>query len=219
VLTKELKDGYRVIVIDRPDCGWSERDGAEQATLPEQAQMITEFIEIEGWGGLWLWVFFGWDDCRMSGVEPSEPGWVGALALLCPATSNVDKVPDAFKRIDVPFPKLVPVIGNTIAGAMSLLMEKKVFVEVFKPEPITDQFLERGGEILSRRPGSFVAAAQDLAQSRASAKMCWAVRRSLACRLGCFWGPMAIFWIRRSMGRPLQRKPVQSMLSLRDAGI
>jgi len=51
-LTKESKDGYRVIVIDRPVCGWPERDGAKQATLPEQARMIAEFIETEELGGL-----------------------------------------------------------------------------------------------------------------------------------------------------------------------
>jgi pimeloyl-ACP methyl ester carboxylesterase len=49
-LTPELTDTFRVIAIDRPGCGWSTREGAAQATLPEQARMIAEFIATEKLG-------------------------------------------------------------------------------------------------------------------------------------------------------------------------
>lgn len=166
-LVPELSDEFRVIALDRPGCGWSERDSAEQATLPEQARMIAEFIEAEKLGKP-LVVGHSLGGAIAETLALNHPDQVGALALICPATNEVDVLPEAFKGIDVPYPWFIPVIGHTLAGALSPLQEAKVFAEVFKPEPVTPDFMLRGGGILGRRPESFIAAAQDLAQSRAS---------------------------------------------------
>jgi pimeloyl-ACP methyl ester carboxylesterase len=166
-LAPELSDTFRIIAIDRPGCGWSKRDGAEQATLPEQARMIAEFIQIEKLGKpLVVGHSLGGLIAETLAINHQEQ--VGALALISPATDQVKDTPDAFKGIDVPVPWLVPIIGNTLAGAMSLLMEKKILTEVFSPEPVVPDFLGKGGGILARRPASFIAAAQDLAMSRTS---------------------------------------------------
>lgn len=166
-LTSELSDDFRVIALDRPGCGWSERDNAQQATLPEQARMIAEFIEAEQLGKP-LVVGHSLGGAIAETIALNHPGNVGALALICPATNKVEVLPEAFKGIDLPFPWLIPVIGHTLAGAVSLLQEKKVFSDVFKPEPVSPDFLVQGGAILGRRPQGFIAAAQDLAQSRNS---------------------------------------------------
>ncbi len=166
-LNTELSEKFRVITIDRAGCGWSERDGAEQASLPEQARMIAEFIQAEDLGKP-LIVGHSLGGAIAETMALNHPDQVGALALLCPATNDVGQVPDAFKGIDIPKPWLVPIVGHMLSGTMSLFMEKKVFTEVFAPEPIAPDFLERGGGILGRRPESFIAAAQDLAQSRDS---------------------------------------------------
>lgn len=168
-LSSELSDAYRVIAIDRPGCGWSERDGPEQATLSEQARMIAEFIETEGLGAP-LIVGHSLGGAIAETIALNHPEQVGALALICPATSEVKSVPDAFKGIDVSVPWLIPIIANVLAGAMAQRAEKKVFEEIFKPEPVAEGFLERGGGMLGRRPKAFTAAAQDLAQGRASVK-------------------------------------------------
>lgn len=166
-LTSELSEEFRTIALDRPGCGWSVRDSALQATLPEQARMIAEFIEAEQLGKP-LVVGHSLGGAIAETLALNHPDQVGALALICPATNKVDVLPEAFKGIDVPYPWLIPVIGHTLAGALSLLQEEKVFNEVFKPEPVVPDFLVRGGGILGRRPESFIAAAQDLAQSRES---------------------------------------------------
>ena len=166
-LTSELTDEFRVIALDRPGCGWSERDGADHATLPGQARMIADFIKAEGLEKP-LVVGHSLGGAIAETLALNHPDHVGALALICPATNKVDVLPDAFKGIDVPYPWLIPVIGHVLAGAMSLVQEKTVFTEIFKPEPVAPDFLERGGGILGRRPEGFIAAAQDLAQSRAS---------------------------------------------------
>lgn len=186
-LTDELIDDYRVIAIDRPGCGWSERDGADQATLPEQARMIAEFIERESLGKP-LVVGHSLGGAIAETLALNHPERVGALALVCPATNDVDRIPDAFKGIDVPQPWLVPVIANTLAGAMSLIMQQKVFAEVFKPEPVPDDFLSRGGGIMGRRVESFIASAQDLAQSRASVDQIIGREAELTLPIGVLFG-------------------------------
>ena len=166
-LTAELSDEFRVIALDRPGCGWSERDSAQQATLPEQARMIAEFIEVEQLGKP-LVVGHSLGGAIAETLALNHPDQVSALALICPATNKVEVLPEAFKGIDVPYPWLIPIIGHTLAGALSLLLEKEVFSEVFAPEPVSPDFLLHGGGILGRCPEGFIAAAQDLAQSRGS---------------------------------------------------
>jgi hypothetical protein len=82
----------------------------------------------------------------------------------------------------------VPIIGNTLAGAMSLLMEKKVLAEVFAPEAVVPEFSIKGGAILSRRPCSFVAAAQDMAMSRISVKEVLGRESELKLPIGVLYG-------------------------------
>ena len=186
-LTDKLTKDFRVVAIDRPGCGWSERDGPDRAALTVQASMIAEFIQSENLGKP-LVVGHSLGGAIAETLALNHPDYVGALALLCPATNDVDKLPDAFKGIDVPYPWLVPVIGHTLAGAMSLLTEKKVFGEIFSPEPIADGFLERGGGILGRRPESFIAAAQDLTMSRASVTEILGREADLKLPIGVLYG-------------------------------
>jgi pimeloyl-ACP methyl ester carboxylesterase len=141
--------------------------GLAQATLPEQARMIAEFIEAEGLGKP-LIVGHSLGGAIAETLALNHPDQVGALALICPATDDVEKTPDAFKGIDIPVPALIPVVAHLLAGALSLLMERKIFAQIFAPEPVGPDFLVRGGAILGRTPQGFIAAAQDLAMTRAS---------------------------------------------------
>ncbi|MEO1611943.1 MAG: alpha/beta hydrolase, partial [Pseudomonadota bacterium] len=118
-----LKDDFRCIAIDRPGCGWSERDGARYATLTEQARIIADFIEAEGLGAP-LIVGHSLGGAIAETMAINHPDQVGAIALICPATAEVTETPDAFKGIDIPFPWLIPVLGYTISGAAGLLLEK-----------------------------------------------------------------------------------------------
>lgn len=167
-LTDKLAETHRVIALDRPGCGWSERDGEAQATLQEQARMIAEFIDAEGLGKpTVVGHSLGGGIAMTMGINHADQ--VGALALICPATKDVADTPDAFKGIDIPSAGVRKVIAHTIAGAMGLLMEKKVFEAVFAPEPVAPNFAMQGGARMGRMPDAFIAASEDLTQGRASA--------------------------------------------------
>jgi pimeloyl-ACP methyl ester carboxylesterase len=164
-LTEQLDDEFRVIALDRPGCGWSERDGDAQATLPEQARMISEFIAKEGLENP-LIVGHSLGGAIAVTLGLNHPESVGGLALLCPATQPIDGTPDAFKGIDIPSAAMRRVMAYTIAGPLGLLMQKKLFTEIFRPEPIVRDFGPKAGATLGRTPQAFIAASEDMQRAR-----------------------------------------------------
>lgn len=166
-LTEHLDDEFRVIAIDRPGCGWSERDSAAQATLPEQARMISEFIAAEGLENP-IVVGHSLGGAIAVTMGLNHPDGLGGLALICPVTQPIENTPDAFKGIDIPSPGMRRFIAHTISGPAGLLTQAKVFGEVFKPEPVSTDFGPKGGATLGRTPKSFIAASEDIAGSRQS---------------------------------------------------
>ena len=166
-LTDRLDGEFRVIALDRAGCGWSERDGEAQATLPEQARMIAEFIEKEGLENpLIVGHSLGGAVALTLGLNHREV--VGGLALLCPATQPIEGTPEVFKGLDISSAGLRKFIAHTVSGPLGLLMEKKIFSVVFAPEPILPDFWVKGGGKLGRSPGAIISASEDLVQSRAS---------------------------------------------------
>ncbi|MEL7465214.1 MAG: alpha/beta hydrolase [Pseudomonadota bacterium] len=183
----ELKGDFRCIAVDRPGCGWSERDGPAQATLAEQARIIADFIEAEGLGAP-LIVGHSLGGAIAETMAINHPDKVGAIALICPATAEVTETPDAFKGIDIPKPWLIPALGYTISGAAGLLLEKKIFAEVFAPEAVPTDFMMKGGGVLGRRPEAFISAAQDLAAARASVAQVLGREGEIAAPVGVLYG-------------------------------
>lgn len=166
-LTGKLDDEFRVIALDRAGCGWSERDSAAQATLPEQARMVAEFIEKEGLENpVVVGHSLGGAVALTLGLNHKEV--VGSLALLCPATQPIDETPEVFKGLDISSAGLRKFIATTISGPLGLLMEKKIFGVVFAPEPIAPDFFVKGGGKLGRSPGAFVSASEDMVYGRGS---------------------------------------------------
>ncbi|SIS49779.1 Pimeloyl-ACP methyl ester carboxylesterase [Roseivivax lentus] len=155
----------RVISIDRPGCGWSERDDPALGDLAEQARMIAEFIAAEGLEKpLIVGHSLGGSLALALALDHSEQ--ISGLVLLCPATQPVEKTPRPFKGIDIPIRALVPPLGHGVAGAMAPAMERQVLRDVFAPDPVPEDFGLRGGARLARRCAAFISAAGDLALSR-----------------------------------------------------
>lgn len=166
-LTGKLEGEFRVIALDRAGCGWSEREGEAQSTLPEQARMVAEFIEKEGLDNpLIVGHSLGGAVALTLGLNHKEV--VGGLALLCPATQPIEDTPEVFKGLDISSAGLRKFIAHTVSGPMGLLMEKKIFSVVFAPEPIAPDFWVRGGGKLGRTPGAFISASEDMVNGRAS---------------------------------------------------
>ncbi len=166
-LSDALAKDYRVIAVDRPGCGYSERDSDALADLEDQGRMIGELLDqlkvdkpvLVGHslgGGVSL------------AMALNRPEKTAGLALICPLTHPEDSPSDAFKGLAVTSPFLRRLIGNTIAVPMAKRTAPAVLQMVFRPDTCPDDFMIRGGAALGLKPKAFITASGDFVAADSS---------------------------------------------------
>ena len=169
-LTERLDDDFRVIAIDRAGSGWSRRSKPVIATLQEQARILSEFIEQEriekplivghSLGGAIALAF---------ALEHRKQ--ISGLALICPATQPVDRVPDIFRFLNITSPALRFFVAYTFSSFIGILTRKNTFQIAFAPEPISDNFSIEGGGDLALSSRAFIKTSEDLIFALSSAPL------------------------------------------------
>ncbi len=163
----ELAQRYRVISIDRLGSGWSTRDDPSRADLRAQANTIAEFIDIEGLERpLLVGHSLGAGIAITVGVF--HPDKIRGLALICPSSMGMQDVPKPFRQMDIKNAAWRLFLSHTMLGPVALMREGRVFDAIFKPEPITSDFLIKGGVLLGRLPRQFRTTCEDLVAAKAS---------------------------------------------------
>lgn len=160
-MVERLATDFRVIVVDRPGCGWSERDSDDQARIPEQARMIAAMLEAEGIEPAVL-VGHSLGGAVSLTLALNHPERVRGLALVSALVQAPQEPAEAFAGIDIANPALRRLVANTLAVPMSIRNGAKTLAFVFGPDAPPDDFRTRGGGLLSLRPEAFYAAATDL---------------------------------------------------------
>ncbi len=155
--------GFRVIAIDRPGLGWSDRpDGAADADPTRQAALIRQALD---WLGIAKVIVVGHSLAGMAScaLALNDPDLVAGLTLLAPVTHpwpgggvnwyyNVAATP----VVGWLFTELVGLPGGLAS------MEGGV-AGVFAPQTPPDRYAERVGLARVFRPAAFRANAQDVA--------------------------------------------------------
>jgi len=160
-LIDRLSADYRVIAVDRPGSGYSERPADASATLGAQAQTLAAFIRalkldkplLVGHslgGALSLAIALGHPDCA------------GALALIAPLTHAQGDVPEAFRGLVVTSPLVRRIIAATLAVPLSIRHAQATLAVVFGPDAAPADYATRGGGLLGLRPKSFYNTSSDL---------------------------------------------------------
>ncbi len=160
-MSSMLADEYRVIAVDRPGCGYSEREDDGLAALPEQARMIGEALDALGVQNPVL-VGHSLGGAVALAMALDRADKTAALALLCPATQHQPETPDVFRGLAVKSPFIRRLIGHTIAVPMAAATAEKVLSTVFYPETCPDDFLIGAGAALGLRPEAYIAASADV---------------------------------------------------------
>jgi pimeloyl-ACP methyl ester carboxylesterase len=160
-MVERLATDFRVIVVDRPGCGWSERDSDDQARIPEQARMIAAMLEAEGIEPAVL-VGHSLGGAVSLTLALNHPERVRGLALVSALVQAPQEPAEAFAGIDIANPALRRLVANTLAVPMSIRNGAKTLAFVFGPDAPPEDFRTRGGGLLSLRPEAFYAAATDL---------------------------------------------------------
>ncbi len=160
-LRERLRGRYRVIFVDRPGAGYSQRKPGASARLPAQGDMIAALIrKLELDRPLVVGHSLGGAVALATALD--HPENVGALALIAPLTHAQEDVPEALKRLAIASPLMRRVVAWTLAVPLTIFGGPASLATVFSPDPVPADFGTRGGGLLGLRPKAFYAASSDM---------------------------------------------------------
>ena len=160
-MVEDLARDFRVVAVDRPGCGYSERAGDDDAALATQARMIRAALAELGVARPVL-VGHSLGGTVALAMALDAPEGTGALALIAPLTRTQEATPAVFRGLEVHTPLMRRVIGHTLAVPLAWRTAERVLTAVFAPDRVPEDFVTRAGGALGLRPHAFVAASADL---------------------------------------------------------
>lgn len=165
-LGDRLASRYRVILIDRPGHGWSDRpDGAVDASPARQAALIHEALERIGVTRAML-VGHSWSGALATAYALDYPGAVAGLVLLAPVTHPWRGGVGWYNPI-LATRILGPLFARTIALPLGEMLIGPGVRSVFAPQEPPADYVERAAVELVLRPSELIANAEDLTQLKA----------------------------------------------------
>lgn len=166
-LTSPLAKNYRVICVDRPGCGYSERPGHADSSLEAQADtlaLLLDHLAIESA----VFVGHSLGGAISLAMAQRHPQKVKALALIAPLTHLPDEPAPVFKPLDIASPVVRRLVGWTLAVPGTIYRLNASLKVIFGPEKAPADFAIRGGGILALKPKTFITASSDLQQVKSS---------------------------------------------------
>jgi pimeloyl-ACP methyl ester carboxylesterase len=156
-----LSPRHRVILVDRPGHGWSERIDADGASPARQAAMIAEGLDRLGVRRAVI-VAHSLAATVATSLALDDPARVAGLVLTAPALypwpGGV-----AWYYNTGGIPVLGPLFVWTITLPTGLALMKPMVAVVFSPQPAPADYADRAAIPLVLRPESFLANARDVA--------------------------------------------------------
>lgn len=156
----ELARTHRVILIDRPGSGHSERPDGTTASVQSQADVIHRLVKQLG---LQRPVIVGHSlgGTVALAYAARHPDDVAHLVLLAPAATPFEPRPpiDSFK-VDSAFMRYA--LAYTLAIPASKRSGPKALRIIFSPQTPPEDFGVAGGALLSRRPDQIIANFEDM---------------------------------------------------------
>ena len=156
-----LKDRFRVVVIERPGAGYSDRAAGASARLGVQADVVAGVIRTLGLRRP-LVVGHSLGGALALAVALQHPEAVGGLALVSPLTRPQTEAAGAFRGLVIPSPVVRRMVAWTLATPLAILKRDEVLGELFGPETPPADFALRGGGVLGLRPRAFYSTSTDL---------------------------------------------------------
>jgi pimeloyl-ACP methyl ester carboxylesterase len=165
-LGERLAARYRVILIDRPGHGWSDRpDGRDDASPARQAALIHQALARIG---VMRPVLLGhsWAGAVATAYALDFPGEVAGLVLLAPVTHPW---PGGVSWINnlVATPLIGPPVARTLMLPVGYFLVASGVKSVFAPQSPPPGYPAATGVQMILRPSEFIANAQDLAGLKA----------------------------------------------------
>lgn len=151
---------HRVVILDRPGCGYSTRPPFASATIAAQAKTVSRLIAALGLKNP-LIVGHSLGGAIALSLAVNHPEQVAGLALLAPLTHKPQHSPAIFRGLAIPSPFARWLVAWTIAVPLSIKNRVDVLAAAFGPQSPPRDYATRGRGMLNLRPGSFINACRD----------------------------------------------------------
>ncbi len=161
-----LACAHRVILIDRPGHGFSDRPGgAADASPGRQAALIAQALARLGVARAVV-AGFSLSGAVASACALDFPDRVAGLVLLAPVTHPWDGGIDWYNKLAVA-PGLGPLFAHTLVLPLGVAMFARAVAATFAPQAVPQDYVRRSAGRLLLRPREFIANAQDLSALKA----------------------------------------------------
>lgn len=158
---ERLATQYRVVAVDRPGSGYSQRLGGAPADLATQSDAMAALISTLHLGCP-LVVGHSLGGALALTLAVRHPQKVAALVLVAPLVTLPEGSPAAFRGLEMRAAWLRRLVAWTLAAPLSIRRRDAILGLVFGPEPVPAEFATRGGGLLALRPSHVIAASEDL---------------------------------------------------------
>ncbi|MFT6451586.1 MAG: pimeloyl-ACP methyl ester carboxylesterase [Halocynthiibacter sp.] len=159
-MSELLATDHRVIVMDRPGMGYSDRPSSASASLDAQAGYIEEMIDALGLEKP-LIVGHSLGGAISMALALRAPDKIRGLALLAPLLRDPSAPAEVFARLKINSNAMRSFIAHTLAVPASIRNQAIVAEQVFGPDPIPADYTVNGGGLLSLQPKSFFNTSRD----------------------------------------------------------
>ena len=160
-LGERLAARHRVIMVDRPGAGWSERRGRISSSPAVQAAMLRELLDCLGVTRAVL-VGHSWGGALALAFALDHPQRTAGLVLLSPPTHPHLRWMRRLYR-----PLAAPIFGSLFAHTLALPLAVAAFDAglrgAFAPQLVPRRYLKHSAAFLLLRPAAFLANARDMA--------------------------------------------------------
>lgn len=161
----DLARDHRVVAIDRPGMGYSQRPETSGAALSDQANYAAEVINKLGLERP-LVVGHSLGGGTALALALAHPRSVRGLALLAPLTRSTQGASDAFAALGIRNRSLRWLISETLAVPASIKKQKETIDLVFGPDAVPETYSVKGNGLLGLRPSSFRNASRDFVHAQ-----------------------------------------------------
>lgn len=159
-LGEPLATGHRVVLVDRPGLGWSERKRGTRSSPADQAAVLRQVLERLGVDRAVL-VGHSWGGGLALTFALDYPQHVAGLVLVAPPVHPWLPM-TTWIYTGLALPVLGPFLAHTLALPFGALMVGLGFRGAFYPQPPPGRYLQRAAALLVLRPAAFLANAADI---------------------------------------------------------
>jgi pimeloyl-ACP methyl ester carboxylesterase len=161
-----LAKTHRVILIDRPGHGWSERARLADSTPAIQGRMIDEALEKIGVGAAVL-VVHSWAGALGARMALDYPRRVAGLVMLAPVAYPWPGGVGRYNKL-VTTPVIGPLLAYTITLPLGCFLTEPGARGVFLEQTMPENYVRDTATPLLLRPREFLANARDLVTLKAA---------------------------------------------------